>query len=72
MIKEQGEDIITIEGNTETGLKHMEDGVNQLQKASEYQKSSRTKLCCILLIIVLIVGAIAAFLGIYCGAMGKC
>ena len=67
LIKEQGEDIITIEDNTRNAAVKVEDGYHQLQKASEYQKSSRKKLCCLLLIFVIIVAVLALIFGIYFG-----
>jgi len=69
MIKEQGEDIITIDDNTQKANSSVEDGVKELQKASEYQKSSRNKLCCLALIIVIVLAAIGIFLGIWFGAL---
>jgi len=71
MVKEQGEDIITIEGNTSSASAQVQEGVRELQKASEYQKSSRSKLCCLAVIILIIVGAIGIFLAIYLGAFHK-
>jgi t-SNARE complex subunit (syntaxin) len=58
MIKEQGEQIMTIEQNTEIAANSVEEGVSQLKHASEYQKKSRTKMCCILICILILIAII--------------
>ena len=71
MIEEQGKEISTIEDNTFKAAAGVQDGVTELQKASEYQKSSRKKLCCLLLIAVIILAIIGIFIGVYFGALSK-
>jgi len=71
MVREQGEDIITIGDNTSNANIRVEEGVKELQKASEYQKSSRKKLCCLVLILVLVLGGVGIFLAIFFGAVKK-
>jgi t-SNARE complex subunit (syntaxin) len=59
LIHDQGQDLDTIEANTSTAVVETDKGVDELKKASEYQKSSRKKLCCLTLLLVIIVAAIA-------------
>jgi len=58
LVAEQGSMIDSIESNIETSVVHTSKGVEELQKASTYQKKSRTKLCILLLIIALVVATI--------------
>jgi len=69
MIEEQGKEISTIEDNTYKASAGVQEGVTELQKASEYQKSSRKKLCCLLLISVIILAIIGIVIGVYFGAL---
>jgi t-SNARE complex subunit (syntaxin) len=71
LVKEQGETITTIEDETLKAAHNVEEGVGQLRKASEYQKSSRSKLCCLALIATAIVAAVAVFCGVYFGVIKK-
>jgi t-SNARE complex subunit (syntaxin) len=71
MIKDQGTMVDTIEQNTQHAVAHSDEAVIQLRKASEYQRKSRTKLCCVALILTLILAAIGIFLGIWFGVLKK-
>lgn len=55
MIHEQGDMIDSIEANVESADTHVQSGTQQLARAADYQRSSRKKIC-----ILLIVLAIAA------------
>ncbi|KAL5007303.1 hypothetical protein ScPMuIL_016109 [Solemya velum] len=61
MIHEQGEVIDHIEQHMETTAANVEQGTQQLSKASNYQRKSRKKMC-ILIVILLIVAAIIAII----------
>ncbi|KAK3737538.1 hypothetical protein QZH41_010643, partial [Actinostola sp. cb2023] len=58
MVHEQGDVIDSIEANVESAAVHVETANVQLEKARDYQKASRKKLCCILVILVVVAGAI--------------
>jgi len=58
LVIDQGGLIDNIESNVEVAHVQVETGVVELKKASEYQKSSRTKLCVLALIILIIVGIV--------------
>lgn len=60
MIQEQGIMVDTIEANTIEAAKNTEEGVKQIEKAQEYQKKSRRKMCILLSTAVVIL--IAVFL----------
>jgi syntaxin 7 len=66
LVVEQGQMIDNIESNIESGLDHTNKGYVEVQKASEYQKSSRNKMCCLALILMIvlavIIGAVFLFL----------
>lgn len=47
-----------IESNIETSVVKTSEGVEELRKANEYQKSSRNKMCCLALIILIIAAII--------------
>merc|ERR1719460_2434291 len=47
--QEQGQQLETIEGQTEESVRHTQQAVVQLKAASERQKSTRDRLCCLLL-----------------------
>lgn len=61
MIHEQGEQIDSIEANVERAYGNVEQGTEQLLKASQYQKKSRKKMC-ILIVIFLIIAAVIAII----------
>jgi len=62
LVNEQGIMIDNIESNIESTAHNTAEGVVELRKASDHQKSSRNKLCCLALIIAvvaaLVVGAV--------------
>jgi len=58
LVSTQGEMIDSIESNIETSVVRTNEGVVEITKASKYQKSSRNKLCCLALIILVIVGVL--------------
>lgn len=60
MVQEQGIIVDTIESNTMEAAKVTEEGVQQIEKAQEYQKKSRRKMCILLNVAVVIL--IAVFL----------
>jgi len=64
LVIQQGTMISSIEDNTRKTADETKSAVGELQKASEYQRSSRKKLCCILLLAVIILGLAGAFVGI--------
>ena len=57
-----------IESNMSSADANTESGVQQLEKASRYQKKARNKMCCMLLIVVVILVILVASL---CSG-GKC
>jgi len=57
LVDEQGEMIDSIESNVENSVEHVKHGVQEISKASDYQKSYRGKLCFLVLLILFIVGA---------------
>eukprot|EP01117_Protostelium_nocturnum_P002071 TRINITY_DN12712_c0_g1_i1.p1 TRINITY_DN12712_c0_g1~~TRINITY_DN12712_c0_g1_i1.p1 ORF type:complete len:270 (-),score=52.92 TRINITY_DN12712_c0_g1_i1:40-849(-) len=71
IIDEQGHMITTIEDNTFHAANNTEEGTNQLRQASTYQRSSRSKLCCLLLILVLVLAALGLFAGLWLGVFKK-
>ncbi|XP_020902195.1 syntaxin-7 isoform X2 [Exaiptasia diaphana] len=62
MVHEQGEMIDSIEGNIDRVHTNVESANTQLYKASQYQKASRKKICCLLVIVVLAAGAVGLIL----------
>ncbi|XP_076021531.1 syntaxin-7 [Genypterus blacodes] len=56
MVHEQGDMIDSIEANVETADTHVQSGTQQLSRAADYQRSSRKKIC--ILLIVLAVAAV--------------
>ncbi|XP_031559738.1 syntaxin-7-like [Actinia tenebrosa] len=62
MVYEQGEMIDSIEGNVEKAHDNVSTANIQLEKASKYQKAARKKMCCLLVICVLVAGAVALIL----------
>uniref|UniRef100_H3D054 Syntaxin-7 n=1 Tax=Tetraodon nigroviridis TaxID=99883 RepID=H3D054_TETNG len=63
MVHEQGDMIDSIEANVENADAHVQSGTQQLARASEYQRSSRKKIC--ILMIVLAVAAVVVGLVIW-------
>jgi t-SNARE complex subunit (syntaxin) len=58
LVKESQPMIDSIESNVESSVIATEKGVVELRKASNYQKSSRTKLCVLLLILIIIAAVV--------------
>jgi len=58
LVQEQGVMIDNIESNIEESVVKTTDGVEELRKANEYQKSSRNKMCCLALIILIVAAII--------------
>jgi len=56
LVNEQGVLIDNIETNVEASVQHTSKGVVELRKASDYQKSARTKMCCLALILLIVAG----------------
>jgi len=67
LVSEQGGMIDNIESNVESAVDHTEQGVTEVRKASEYQKSSRSKLCCLVLLTVIILVAVIIFIAVFLG-----
>lgn len=62
LVEEQGDMIDNIESNVASTEQNTKEGTAELRKANEYQKSSRKKLCWLLLCIVILCGVVA---GVY-------
>jgi hypothetical protein len=65
LVKESQPMIDSIEGNILDSVDATDKGVVQLRKASDYQKKSRTKLCCILVIFLIVLAVI--IIGLWIG-----
>ncbi|KEG14540.1 putative target SNARE [Trypanosoma grayi] len=65
LVHEQGEIMDVILKNIENATRYVEAGRKELKKARKFQKRSRRKLCCIVLLVAAIVGlfVLAAVLG---------
>ena len=65
IVREQGDQLNTIDANVENVRDDTQHADIELRSASRYQKASRNKACCLLLIlaIVLIIIILAAVLG---------
>jgi t-SNARE complex subunit (syntaxin) len=50
--------IDNIESNIEVSVSDVSQGVEEIKKASDYQKRSRTKLCCLTLLVIIIVAVV--------------
>lgn len=62
LVHEQGFMIDNIESNIESTVHNTAEGVVQLRKASEHQKSARNKMCWLALIIAIIAGVLTLIL----------
>ncbi|KAM7395621.1 hypothetical protein PAMA_007067 [Pampus argenteus] len=51
MVHEQGDMIDSIEANVETADVHVQSGTQQLARAADYQRSSRKKICILMLVL---------------------
>jgi len=58
IIHEQGDTIDSIESNLEQAFVHVEQANVQLQRAKDYQKSARKRLCIIFIVAVVVAGII--------------
>jgi len=58
LVAEQGAMIDNIESNIETGSVNVTKATEEIRKASDYQKSSRGKMCCIALILLIVIAVI--------------
>jgi t-SNARE complex subunit (syntaxin) len=58
LVQEQGQMIDNIESNIEVSVSDVSQGVEEIKKASDYQKRSRTKLCCLTLLVIIIVAVV--------------
>lgn len=58
LVVDQGVLIDNIESNVEKANAQVDTGVSELRQASEYQKSARTKLCILALIVLVVVAAV--------------
>lgn len=56
LVNEQQKDLDVIQSNVEKSQTHVEHGIEQVQKASVYQKKARKKMCCILILVLGVVG----------------
>jgi len=65
LVVDQGQMIDSIESNIEAAAETTTKGVEEQVKASGYQKSSRNKLCCLALIILVVVGALMLFIWLF-------
>ncbi|TNM95077.1 syntaxin-7 [Takifugu rubripes] len=63
MVHEQGDMIDSIEANVESAETHVHSGTQQLSRAADYQRSSRKKIC--ILMIVLAIAAVVVGLIIW-------
>uniref|UniRef100_A0A3Q4N864 Syntaxin-7 n=1 Tax=Neolamprologus brichardi TaxID=32507 RepID=A0A3Q4N864_NEOBR len=54
MVHEQGDMIDSIEANVESTETNIQKGMHQLARASDYQQSSRKKICIILIVLVVV------------------
>ncbi|EGD77172.1 hypothetical protein PTSG_07505 [Salpingoeca rosetta] len=62
MVQDQGEVLENIEANMQVTYDRVDRGVGELTHASRYQKSARNKAMCLLVIVVIVAGILAAIL----------
>jgi len=62
LVGEQQEHIDNIESNVESAREHTHQGHEELIQAEQYQKKARRKQCCILFIVLAVVGIIVLVL----------
>ncbi|XP_063599870.1 syntaxin-12-like [Penaeus indicus] len=65
MVTAQGEVIDSIEDNVETAHGNVEEGREQLLKASTYQSKYRRRVCILILILVIILAIVGIIIGIH-------
>ncbi|EFA75608.1 syntaxin 7 [Heterostelium album PN500] len=61
MVSEQGVMLNTIEYSLESTVMNTQEGVEQIKKASEHQRSARTKMCWLALILFIVAGVLAKY-----------
>jgi syntaxin 7 len=64
LVNEQSPMIDNIENHIDSAVSNVSRGVVELRQAAEYQKSARTKMCCLVVIILAIVGVVVAVLAL--------
>ncbi|XP_071116709.1 syntaxin-7-like [Haliotis cracherodii] len=64
LVHEQGEVLDSIEANIEQTQIHVEEGTQQLAKASTYQSKARRKKCCIAVIVVLVLVVVTIIIAV--------
>ncbi|GAM20588.1 hypothetical protein SAMD00019534_037630 [Acytostelium subglobosum LB1] len=62
MVAEQGVMLNTIEYSLESTVNNTAEGVTQIKKASEHQRSARTKMCWLALILFIVAGVLGVIL----------
>jgi len=62
LVDQQGVMIDNIESNIEDTRVHTSEAVKEVTKASNYQKSARSKMCWLALIIVIVMAVIAVII----------
>lgn len=62
ILSDQGDMLNSIADNVMQTHDHVESGTNELKQASTYQKSARSKMCCLLVIVLIVAGVLAAVL----------
>lgn len=60
LVHDQGSQLDNIESNIDSVDHNVEAGKGQLVKADEYQKKARNKMCCLLVIVLIVAGVITA------------
>lgn len=65
MVTAQGEVIDSIEDNVETAHGNVEEGREQLLKASTYQSKYRRRVCILILILIIILAIVGIIIGIH-------
>eukprot|EP01132_Coremiostelium_polycephalum_P005037 gene5037-6268_t len=62
LVAEDGVRLNNIEANIESSHLNVKEGVQELHQASKYQRSSRTKMCWLALILIVVAGVLAVIL----------
>jgi t-SNARE complex subunit (syntaxin) len=64
-VTDQGHQLDSIEANMSQAYSSVDDGTEQLGIANRYQKKSRNKMCCFLVIVLLVLAAALVFSGVF-------
>jgi len=64
LVNEQSPMIDNIESHIDSAVSNVSRGVVELRQAADYQKSTRTKMCCLVVIILAIVGVVVVVLAL--------